>query len=105
MFATISVSPAEEGIRIVGIEPDRLVVIGDGAIEIVLRPIGLAPAIERRWRLGLPRDRGVIIRDGAVELALCMVDRRAFHERWRRLRIAACRVFALAGDDLSRKFL
>ena len=36
VFAAISVGPAEEGVRIVGIDLDRLVVIGDGPIEIAL---------------------------------------------------------------------
>ena len=70
MFATIGVGPTEEGVRGVGIDPDRLVVIGDGAIKIVLLPIRFGPAIECRGGFGLRRDRGVIIRDGAIELAL-----------------------------------
>ena len=50
------------------IELDRLIVIGDGAIEIVLGP-GLAPAKESRRRFRLRRDGPVIIGDSAVVLA------------------------------------
>ncbi len=76
------------------VELQRLVVIRDGAIEIVLRPIGLAPAIESRRGLRLCCDCGVVIGKSAVELALCIVDRCPLRKGERRLRIdiaAPCR--------------
>ena len=59
------------------VELQRLAVIGDGAIEIVLGLICLAPAQEGGGRFRLRRDCGAIIGDRAVEISFCPIDRRA----------------------------
>ena len=86
------------------VELQRLVVIRDGAIEIVLRPIGLAPAIESRRGLRLRCDCGVVIGKSAVELALCIVDRCSLRKGERRLRIESQRLVEIGKGTIEIAF-
>ena len=53
----------------VGIEPDRLIVVGDGAIVVALGVMGGGAAHEARRAPRIEPDRLIEARDGAVEVA------------------------------------
>ena len=59
-----------EGKGELGIEPDRLVVVGDGAVIVRLGGIGEAAVVEGRGRLWIEPDRLVVVGDGAVVVLL-----------------------------------
>ena len=56
-----------------GIEPDRLVVIGDGAVEIAFGVVCGTTGGVGEGELGIKLDRLVVVGDGAVEIALGVV--------------------------------
>ncbi len=91
LLTQIGLGPGDEGVRQLGIESDRLVVVRDGGVEVVFRSISLASAKESDgvWLL---RDGRVVIGDRLVEIALRFEDGCAFCKRGRRLGIEFQRV-------------
>ena len=57
-----------------GSEPDRLTVVGDGAVEVALVAVGVAPVVEGHGVFRIDADRLIVVGDGAVEVALVAVD-------------------------------
>ena len=56
------------------VEPDRLVVIGDGAVVLAFGSVGVAAVAEGCGVVRIEPDRLVVVLDGAVELALVVVS-------------------------------
>ncbi len=58
------------GLGVVGLEPDRLAVFGDGLVELALVLQGVAEVVVGHGEVGLEPDRLAVFGDGLVELAL-----------------------------------
>ena len=57
-------------VGVLGIDPDRHVVVGNGAVRVAGDPIRLGPALERRSIAGIEPDRLTEIADRAIGVAL-----------------------------------
>jgi hypothetical protein len=57
-----------------GSESDRLVKVGDGAVEIVLVPVRVAPVVVGGCKLGIEPDRLAVVGDGTFDIALVPVS-------------------------------
>src|ERR1035437_5110098 len=69
MFGTIGIGPVEEGVRVFRIKRDRLVVIGDSAVELALCMVDRRALQEGERRLRIKLQRLVEIGEGAIEIA------------------------------------
>ena len=67
-------SAIAEGARIVSIQSDRLVEIGDGSVVVAFSPISLAPDGEGVGGLWIELDRLAEIGDGSVEVAFSQIS-------------------------------
>jgi hypothetical protein len=76
------VSGAAGGIGkgVIRIEPDRLIVVGDGAVEVALCFVRNTAVDEAGNVSGIDADRLAVVGDGAVEVALGLVRDAASHE-------------------------
>lgn len=61
------------GSRIFRIEPDRLAVVRDSAVEVVLGQVEEAAVVEGQGVFGIKPRRLGVIRDRAIEVALFLV--------------------------------
>ncbi len=66
-------APVGVGGRGLGIETDRLVVVGDGGIVLALGAVGAAAVDVSGAELGIDPDRLIVVGDGALEIALSLV--------------------------------
>src|SRR5882672_6011938 len=57
----------------IGIEPDSLVIVGDGAGVILLGGVGVAAVVEGMGVIGVEPDRLIVVGDGGVEVRLGLV--------------------------------
>src|SRR5215471_1780949 len=71
-----SLFPGGAAVAVIGgmlrVEPDRLVVVGDGAVEIALLLIGDGAVVEAVG-VGLEADRLAVVGDGPVVIALGVI--------------------------------
>ena len=58
------------GLGVVGLQPDRGAVLGDGLVELALVHQGVAQVVVGLGVVGLEPDRRAVFGDGLVELAL-----------------------------------
>ena len=57
-----------------GIEPDRLIVVGDGAVVVALVAVGVAPIVEGHDEFWIEPDRLIVVGDGALVVALFVMS-------------------------------
>jgi hypothetical protein len=68
-------SSIAKGESIVGVKPNRLVVISEGSIEVAFVHIGVTPVPKGEGAFGIKSDRLVKIGDGSIIIAfICIYD-------------------------------
>jgi hypothetical protein len=69
----VGIAPVVERLGVIGVEPDGLVVVPNGAVGLALVIVGIAPVVERLGVIGVEPDGLVEVLNGTVGLALTIV--------------------------------
>src|SRR6476660_8359443 len=64
----------EEGLGVCGIEPDRFIVVGDGAVVVALVVVGATSILEGHGEFWIEADRLIVVGGRAVVVALFVIS-------------------------------